>query len=255
MNSNFFPSGRSSRLIAPLVDLLFPPSCPNCGEMVDQAASLCGACWAKITFLADPLCSCCGLPFEYDLGDEVFCGGCIKKSPAFNRARAVMTYDEHSRHMVLGFKHADKTELARMFAHWMARAGSELVTDCDLILPVPLHRFRLIKRRFNQSALLARMIADICGKPAHMLLLRRHKATVSQGGLNAAGRRKNMAGAFNIPDRKKALIKNKKILLVDDVLTTGATVSACTRSLLKAGACQVDVITLCRVVRASSVAI
>lgn len=241
--------------MTPLVDLLFPPTCPNCTEMVDQAASLCADCWRQITFLGDPLCACCGLPFEYDLGDGIFCGTCIRKPPAFSRARAVMTYDEHSRHMILGFKHADKTELAKMFARWMVRAGDELVAECDMILPVPLHPFRLIKRRFNQSALLAKAMADISGKPAHMLILKRHKATASQGGLNAAGRRKNMVGAFNIANSRQPMIENRKILLVDDVLTTGATIEACARTLIRAGARQVDVITLSRVVRASSLSI
>ncbi len=166
-----------------------------------------------------------------------------------------MIYDEHSRDMVLGFKHADKTELAQMFAQWMARAGSELLSDSDMIIPVPLHRLRLLQRRFNQSALLAKSLAPLVHKPSHMLILKRHKATPSQGGLNARRRYKNVAGAFSISPKAAAMIAGKKILLVDDVLTTGATVNACSKVLINAGALQVDVITLCRVVRANSLAI
>jgi ComF family protein len=178
----------------------------------------------------------------------------VAEPPAYDRARSVLAYDEHSRGLVLGFKHGDRLEGAAAFAAWMARAGAELLTEVDLIAPVPLHRRRLFHRRYNQSAILALAIGRYTGRPVAVDLLRRIRPTPSQGGLSPAGRARNVRGAFAVNQRALAKLGNgalagRRVLLVDDVLTTGATVSTCTRVLRRAGAGGVDVLTLSRVVR------
>ncbi len=189
------------------------------------------------------------MPFEFDHGAETLCAVCARERPVFGRARAVMRYNEHSRDLILGFKHADRTFAAPAFARWMVRAASGLIKDADLVVPVPLHRLRLWRRRYNQSALLTLIIAKLAGKPAVPDLLVRKRATPSQGRLSAPQRRANVRGAFAVRAQRRDLLADKRVLLVDDVMTTGATVSASARVLLRAGAAAVDVVTLARVVR------
>ncbi len=157
--------------------------------------------------------------------------------------------------MILGYKHSDQTNRAPTFANWMSRAGADLINDCDIICPVPLHHKRLIKRRFNQSALLVREIAALVDKPAIPDLLTRKRPTRSQGGLSAKARLRNVRGVFEVTAARKAQLHGARVLLIDDVLTTGATVNACSKCLLEGGAIKVDVLTLSRVVRASNTAI
>jgi len=232
------------------LDLILPPRCLACGEQVADPQALCSSCWSKLDFITAPFCAACGLPFEHDAGAGALCAACLARPPRYDRARAVFRYGDESRGMILSFKHADRTDAAIAFAAWMARAGRELLQDADLIAPVPLHYRRLVWRRYNQAALLALRLGQAADRPVMVDALKRARATVSQAGLGARDRKRNLAGAIAANAARAAAIKGKRVLLIDDVLTTGATVSACARALRKAGAAGVDVLTLSRVVRA-----
>ena len=232
------------------LDLLLPPQCLSCRAIVAEPGTLCGACFAKVRFLSAPWCAACGMPFAFDPGGaEVLCGACIRRRPAYDRARAVFRYDDSSRGLILAFKHGDRIDAAPAYARWLARAGAELIDGADLIAPVPLHWTRLFHRRYNQSALLANALARLTGRAAAPDLLRRRRRTLSQGGLGRAERIRNVRGAFAVRAASRAAIEGKRILLIDDVLTTGATVDGCATALRKAGASAVDVLTLARVAR------
>ncbi len=232
-----------------ILNAVLPPRCAVCGVTVEPGGALCADCWRSIRFLSAPACDCCGYPFEYAVPDRTVCGACSMRQPAFDRARAVFAYDDASRGLVLAFKHGDRTQNARAFGQWLARAGSELLRDADLIVPVPLHRWRLFFRRYNQAALLAQSLGRFSGRRVSVDLLTRHRRTPIQGRLSRTARIKNVRGAFTIRDSGRADLAGKRILLIDDVLTTGATAEECTRVLKRAGAAAVDVLTLSRVVR------
>jgi len=231
------------------LNLVLPPLCLSCRAVVAEPGSLCPECWGKITFLTAPLCSACGHPFEIDAGEGALCGACIDDPFPFKRARAVFRYDEASRALILRFKHADRLEGAPAFAKWMARAGAELLDHSPLLVPVPLHRWRLLRRRYNQAALLALALGRETGVPVEMSALIRHRQTNMQGRLGRTERARNVRGAFSVPQSHKSRIAGRSIVLIDDVMTTGITVSECAQALIKAGATQVDVLTLGRVVR------
>jgi len=233
-----------------VLDLVYPPLCIGCRVQVAEPGALCAACWQAIRFLDGPMCDCCGVPFEFDAGPGTHCAGCHASPPAYDRARAVMRYDEHSRGPILAFKHGDRLDLIPAFARWLDRGGRAVLDEADLIVPVPLHSRRLWARRYNQSAELARALAGVSGRPAALTVLERSRATPSQGAMRSAkARRRNMLGAFKVSPRHKSAIAGRNILLVDDVLTTGATVEACARALKRAGAAKVLVLALARVVR------
>jgi ComF family protein len=232
-----------------LIDALLPPRCLGCGEIVADPGALCSSCWSRLAFLQPPACSCCGLPFEHESGVAGLCGVCATARPPFARARAALRYDEGSRALILRFKHADRTDAAPSFARWMRRAGAELIEDCDLVAPVPLHWRRLLRRRYNQAALLSRLIAAASGKPHIPDLLKRRRASGERGQLGRRERRSRVARAFILCNPWRDRIRERNILLIDDVFTTGATASACAETLLDGGANSVDVLTLARVVR------
>ncbi len=231
-----------------LLDLLLPGHCMACRAPTDAPGQLCGDCWAEVDFLTAPLCARCGIPFDYDLGDDVLCPGCLASPPAFDLARAAMRYGPVARRLVVGLKHADRTHLAPALAAWMGRAGEALLADADLLIPVPLHRRRLLSRRFNQSVLLARRLGRDTGLPVVADAMLRRRATPPQAGLSRNQRRRNVAAAFAVRPARKALIEGRRLVLIDDVLTTGATAAACARVLKRAGADHVAVLTLARVV-------
>ncbi len=235
-----------------LLDLLLPPRCAGCGAGVGETASLCPDCWAAIEFLSPPACPRCGYPFEYEIEEATLCAACRAAPPVFDRARAVLRYDAGSRGMLLAFKHADRTDLAPAFGRWLARAGAELLAEADLVAPVPLHWTRLFARRYNQAALLARTLALEAKRPFLPDLLVRRRRTPPQHSGRAA-RKRNVAGAFSVKRNRRGAVEGRRVLLVDDVRTTGATLDACARALKAVGASGVDVLTLALVVRPQAV--
>ena len=236
-----------------LLDLLFPPLCIGCRASV-ASWGFCASCWSALTFLDGPACACCGLPFPVALEGDNFCAACLSRPPAFERARAIFAYDKASRGAILALKHADRLDLVPGFAGWLARNGQDLIGHCDVVVPVPLHRSRLWRRRYNQSAELARRLAHDFKLAFDPFALVRSRATASQGAMaSAKARRRNVLGAFKVPEPGR--VTGKRILLLDDVMTTGATVEACARALKRAGAGTVHVLALARVVKASDVLI
>jgi len=231
------------------VDLAMPPNCLACGRRVAAHGALCPTCWGTLRLIEKPYCAQLGIPFAYDLGPNVLSAEAIADPPPFERCRAVAAYDDISRKLVHGLKYRDRQELARWMGVWMARAGQEVVAEADVIVPIPLHRWRLWRRRFNQSAMLAAAVAGEAKKPVDLSALRRVKATRQQVGLTANERDDNVRGAFLVARADRAAIEGRRVLLVDDVYTTGATTKAATRALLRAGAAAVDVLVFARVVR------
>ena len=234
------------------LDLVFPPLCVACKARIGEPHALCAACWNAMTFVEGACCTRCGMPFEVDPGDETLCGPCHAKPRDFDRARAILQYDDASKRLILAFKYADRLDHAPAFARWLERAGRALLAEADVLVPVPLHRWRLWKRRYNQAAVLAERLARLSGKPHAPLLLERKRQTPSQGTMpSAKARRRNVLGAFRVPEQQRALVQGRRVVLIDDVFTTGATLDACARALKRAGAAGVDALTLARVVRPS----
>jgi ComF family protein len=231
-----------------VADVVLPPQCLACDTPVADHGSLCARCWAKFRLIEKPYCAQLGIPFAYDLGAGALSAEAIADPPPFSRCRAVAAFDDIARTLVHGLKYRDRLELSQWMASWMSRAGAELLAEADVIVPVPLHTRRLWWRRYNQSALLARGIGRISGKQVSTTVLKRIRATEQQVGLTADQRDRNVRGAFQVPASEKADIAGRRVLLVDDVYTTGATVKASTRALLRGGASAVDVLVFARVV-------
>jgi ComF family protein len=230
------------------VDVALPQLCPGCREPVDDSG-LCPACWRKLSFIAPPYCERLGIPFAFDAGPGLLSIEAIADPPSYQRARAAVRFDDDvARALVHAFKYGDRLDLAPIMGRWMANAGRALLADADALIPVPLHWRRLWARRFNQSALLAETIAKAGGKPVAHGALKRVKATPQQVGLGRSERAQNVQGAFRVPDEGKGEVAGRRLLLIDDVLTSGATVDACARALLRGGAAAVDVLTFARVV-------
>lgn len=236
---------RGGRLV---FDVVLPPLCPSCREPLGDGAGLCAACWSKLSLIEPPYCARLGIPFTYDPGPGLLSMEAIADPPAYDRARAAVRYDDVARTLVHSLKYGDRLDLAPMLGRWMARAGRALLTDADALIPVPLHWRRLWARRFNQSTAIAAAISEIAGVPVLHETLRRVRATPQQVGLSKNERAENVQGAFKVPPEKKAQVKGKRLVLVDDVLTSGATVDTCARALLRAGAAHVDVLVFARVV-------
>ncbi len=243
-----WPVPKFGAAFAALADLLLPPVCIACRTRVGAHGLLCGACFARIDFIAPPVCARLGVPLPYDTGSVSLSAAAIAKPPVYDRARAAAHYSEAMRGLIQSFKYGDRQEGLKLFGRWLAKAGAELTADADLIVPVPLYPGRLWWRRFNQSAMLARELSRIAGLPADCFSLKRVRRTASQVGLSADQRRRNVRGAFKVEPARRGRIAGRNIVVVDDVITTGATAEACARALKRAGAARVDVLALARAV-------
>ncbi len=236
-------------LAAAALNLLLPPHCPSCPAQVATQGTFCPACFTALTFITEPLCTACGLPFASRAlaGTRHLCPACLASPPPWQQARAALLYDEASRNLILPFKHADKQENAAILAAQMARAGAALLARAQWLVPVPLHRARLSQRGFNQSALLARALSRRTGVPLALDALARTRPTPALGALSAARRAEAMHGAIAVRPHRAAGLAGQRVLLIDDVMTSGATAAACARVLLDAGAANIDVLVACRV--------
>jgi ComF family protein len=230
------------------LDVALPPLCPSCREPLGDGVGLCAACWSKLAMIEPPFCPRLGIPFAYDAGPGILSMEAIASPPAYDRARAAVRYDDIARALVHAYKYGDRLDLAPLIARWMARAGRELLGGADALVPVPLHWRRLWARRFNQSATLAEEISRIAGIPVLHDTLKRVRATVQQVGLSKTERANNVQGAFRVGADAKAAVTGRHFILIDDVLTSGATADTCARALLRAGAAHVDVLVFARVV-------
>lgn len=233
-----------------VIDLAMPVHCPVTQEALNARDALGAAAWNAVHFIEAPFCARCGVPFASDYGGAAICPSCIAEPPDFDEARAALLYDDASHRMIVGYKHSDRTELTGLFAKWMARAGADMITRDSIITPTPLHRRRLLSRRYNQSALLAKAIARNAGAGLSSSDFIRKRQTPPQKELSREGRKRNVSGAFGFrSDAARAVFSGAHVVLIDDVLTTGATLSAAARSLKRAGAARVDALVLARVVK------
>lgn len=238
------PFARTGRALR---DLLMPARCPGCGDLAIEPG-LCGTCWAEVPWIAEPVCDRLGLPLPFDLDAGGVSLAARAEPPPYARARAVALHEGPARRMIHVLKYQDRQDLTNVMGLWMARAGAPILNDADLMLPVPLHWRRLVRRGFNQADVLAQAAAQHAGVPV-VQGLARARATRRQVGLGGAARRRNVAGAFRVRDDARGRIAGACVILVDDVITTGATVDACTRALNRAGAVEVRVLAFSRVAR------
>ena len=236
-------------LLRQAADLVLPPQCLSCAAPLAAHGALCPGCWARLRLIERPYCARLGTPFPHDFGAGALSPEAIADPPPFDRCRAVAVFGEVARDLVHALKYRDQLELAAWMGGWMARAGRELLAEADVVVAVPLHARRLWWRRYNQSMLLARAVAAAGGRPLAPLALKRVRSTAQQVGLSSGERERNVRGAFRVSEAGRAVIAGRRVLLVDDVFTTGATVKAAARVLLRSGAGAVDVLVFARVVR------
>ena len=239
-------------LTTSVIDLIYPPRCLACPEPTGAPHGLCPACWRDTFFIAGAACGKCGAPLMGATAASDVCEGCRRHPPAWDRGAAATVYDGAARRVVLALKHGDRLDMVVPLAGWLEGAGRALIAEADVIAPTPLHWRRLVKRRYNQSAELAKRLGRQSGKPVAVDLLTRTRATIPQEGMNRAARAANQAGAFALTPGRRNRVAGRKVLLVDDVLTSGATLSACADCLRAAGAARIDVLALARVAFADS---
>lgn len=247
-----FASGVASgarRVAVAALDLVLPPQCLTCDAPVDAPGRFCPDCFRRTGFVTDPCCAQCGVPFAYAFqgGADGVCDGCREHPPEFDRVRAALRYDAQARRVMLPFKHGDRVDLAGALAAQMARAGAGLLRDAEILVPVPLHRARLFARRYNQAALLALALSRLSGRPAAPDALLRTRRTESLGHKGAAARAEAVAGVFALRPGREGVIAGRRVLLIDDVMTSGATASSCAAALRRGGAASVDVLVAARV--------
>ncbi len=226
------------------LDMLLPPLCLGCQTRIMDQDALCPACWRQISFIRPPLCDRLGVPLSIDTGGKMLSAAAVADPPDYDRARAVARFDGLMRVLIHGFKFHDSHNARRLFGRWLAEAGRELLADADLIVPVPLARWRLLSRRFNQAQILAAETGRRVSKPVNPFALVRNRSTPHQIGLTKAQRMRNVAGVFRVPANELPKVSGKAIVLVDDVITSGATASAAAIALKRAGARSVDVLAL-----------
>jgi ComF family protein len=231
-------------LLAACADLVVPPCCLVCRAPLSAHHLLCAHCWREVHFIRAPLCDVLGMPLPFDTGGRMVSAAAVAQPPAYARARAVAHYSGAMRTLIHQFKYADRHDARALFGRWLAEAGRDLIPGIDVVAPVPLSRWRLLSRRFNQAAILAQELSRQTGLALDLRLLQRARSTPTQVGLTRDQRRRNLAGALRVPRGRRASLQGRNVLVIDDVITTGATVEACARALLRAGAARVDVVAL-----------
>ena len=237
-------------MLQSVVRAIYPPQCVACEELTEAERGLCGPCWRDTQFIAGTICDRCGVPLPgFDDADDLICDDCLHVARPWTKGRAALVYAGVGRRLVLRLKHGDRTELAHPAAAWMARVVTPLIAPDTVIVPVPLHRLRLIKRRYNQAALLAQALAKQTGQPHCVDALVRQKRTRPLDGHNRDARFAALQGAIAPHPRRRSVLRDRSVLLVDDVMTTGATLAACAEAALAGGAKDVSVLTLARVTK------
>lgn len=232
-----------------LGDTLFPPRCPSCAAYVTADGNFCAGCFSRLRMIDAPMCACCGTPFVIVVGYDTRCPTCLDTPPDFDVARAALVYDAISAPLVTALKFGDQWAGLNRYVQMMLRIGQPMLSGADMLIPVPLHWRRLLRRKFNQSALLAYGISRQTGVICAPEMLQRCIYTRPQMRMKRQDRLKNVKHAFTVPDNAQIMLRQKTIILVDDVVTTGATANACARALKKAGAKEVRVLSLARTVR------
>lgn len=232
------------KTLAACADIIVPPCCLVCRTPLGAHHLLCAPCWREVHFIRPPLCDVLGMPLPFDVGERMVSAGALARPPAYDRARAVAHFSGSMRTLVHQLKYADRHDARALLGRWLAEAGRDLLAGAELIVPVPLSRWRLLSRRFNQAAILAQELSRATGLPMDPQLLQRTRFAQTQVGLTHDQRRRNVAGAFGVPGNRRARLRGRNVLLVDDVITTGATAEACARALKRAGAARVDVLAL-----------
>ena len=232
----------------PILDFALPPRCPGCGTVTDEPHRFCLACWSALTFLGEPCCARCAMPFEYGEAAEVICGRCMAEPPAYDRLRAAVAYGDMARAVALKLKYGGRPGVAETMARFMERHLDP--SPGPILAPVPLHRWRIWRRGYNQAALIASALARRAGLEARLDLIERVKATPVLRGMSPRERKLAVRAAFRVNPKRKAALRGKAVILVDDGYTSGATTNACARILRRAGAVRVDILCWARVVRA-----
>jgi ComF family protein len=241
------PAALARTALRPLLDFALPPRCPGCGAITGEPHRFCLDCWRSLSFLGEPCCACCGIPFAYPAQDGALCGRCLAEPPPFDRLRSAVAYDEVSRRVALKLKYSGRPGLAGTLAHFMLRHVGPMESG-PLLVPVPLHRWRIWKRGYNQAALIASALSRRTGLATGLELLVRTRATPPLKGLGRRERALAVRGAFKVPPGATDRLAGRSVLLIDDVYTSGATAAACARALKRGGAASVDVLCWARVV-------
>lgn len=236
-----------SNILHHLSVVLFPPKCIKCNKIIDSYGNLCSNCWSSIEFITDPMCKICGVPFEFDMDIDLICGQCAGTKQFFDHAISIFKYDENSKNLIYKFKYNDKTYLSKYFAKWIYKNIHTSINDYQYIVPVPLHRKRMRKRFYNQSSLIASYLAKLSKKTFLPNLLIKNRYDVPQTSLTKKQRLKNVKSSFAINPKLQSKIEGTKILLIDDVYTTGSTLNECSKILKKNGCNQITAVTLARV--------
>lgn len=228
------------------LQIVLPPTCISCSDIVEMQGQICGSCWGDVAFIGKYKCHCCGLPFAFDMGKSAHCQHCIATKPEFKKVRAVCKYEGTGRRLAAKLKFHDKTHIAGSMGRMMFNAGAEVLKGADIIAPIPLHKRRQFWRKYNQAALLANELANYDAEKEYASqLMKRIRATIPQTQLAYAKRQENVEDAFVVDDTID--VQGKTILLIDDVMTTGATMNSCAKSLKDAGAKKVNGLVFARV--------